>query len=192
VYTSAKTRLTSVAIRIRDPNRHRNLFCSLAIANLPWKFHANLFGSFYAKLVTGIQTNRQRNNDDYIILLGGGNENLIWSPSLWRPVCKQSGPILRDPSLAWGNVSKRTRIYKSPVPDTAYTLGLDIRRFMPWYRPFRLKVESRLDDRLDPRVYFEHRYSTAWCKRIGSHIVLLRFSVVDRVDYKHIYISRES
>jgi len=77
VHTSAKARLTIVApwirIRIRDPDRHQNLiFCSLA--KLPWKFHANPFGSFWVKLwqtdrQTDRQTGKQTNNDDYIFSL---------------------------------------------------------------------------------------------------------------------------
>jgi len=51
-----------------DPDRHRNLI-SCSLANLPWKFHSNPFGSFCAKLQIGKQTNKQRKH----ILLGGGN-----------------------------------------------------------------------------------------------------------------------
>jgi len=46
------------------------MFVHWSIANLPWKFHANAFGSFCAKLLTGRQTDRQTdkqsNNDDYV------------------------------------------------------------------------------------------------------------------------------
>ena len=64
LHTSAKERLTSVAIRIwiRDPDRHQNLIiCSLAHCQRSLKIYANLFESFCAKLLT----DRQR-NDDYI------------------------------------------------------------------------------------------------------------------------------
>ena len=54
-----------------NPYHHQNLtICSLAHCNLPWKFHANLFGSFCAKLLTDRQTNKQWRLH---ILLGGGN-----------------------------------------------------------------------------------------------------------------------
>jgi len=71
VHTSAKTRLTGITIRIRIriswPDRHQNLIvCSMAHCLLSWKFRANPFGSFCAKLLTDKQTNRQTNNDDYI------------------------------------------------------------------------------------------------------------------------------
>jgi len=59
-HTSAKARLTGVAIRIRIPdlNCHQNLvICSLV--NLPGKFHANPLGSFCAKLLTNRQTDKQ-------------------------------------------------------------------------------------------------------------------------------------
>jgi len=70
VHTSAKARLTSIAlrtirirIRIPDPDRHQNLivcFIGPCTANLPSKFHANPYGSFCAKLLTtDRQTNRQ-------------------------------------------------------------------------------------------------------------------------------------
>ena len=46
-----------------DPDCHQNLIvCSLAHCQLPWKFYANPFGSFCAKLLT----DRQTGNDDYI------------------------------------------------------------------------------------------------------------------------------
>ena len=47
-----------------------NHFFHWPIANLPWKFHASLFGSFYAKLLADRQTDKQR---WLHILLGGGN-----------------------------------------------------------------------------------------------------------------------
>jgi len=77
VHTSAKIRLTSVAIRIRicirirDPDRHQNVIIySLAHFNIPWKFHANPFGIFCSKLLRDRQTDKQTNkNDDYITFL---------------------------------------------------------------------------------------------------------------------------
>jgi len=51
VHTSAKARLTRVAIRSGSPPKFNHLF-PWPIANLPWKFHANPFGSFCAKLLT--------------------------------------------------------------------------------------------------------------------------------------------
>jgi len=74
VYTSAKARLTSVAIRIRNP-----------YANLPWKFHANPFGSFCAKLLTKRQTGKQINKQRrFHTCVGRGKNrgNLWWSGSL--------------------------------------------------------------------------------------------------------------
>jgi len=64
VHTSAKARLTSVAIRIQihDTDRHQNLIiCSLAHWQ-PLKIRANPFGSLCTKLLT----DRQTNNDNYI------------------------------------------------------------------------------------------------------------------------------
>jgi len=56
-----------------DPDRHQNLIiCSSAHCNLPWKFHANPFRSFCAKLLTEKRTNNDENN-----LLGGNNEKII-------------------------------------------------------------------------------------------------------------------
>jgi len=64
-----------------DPDRHHNLIiCSLAHCQPSWKFHANPFGSFCAKLLTDKQWRKH-------ILLGGGKntkskprytENLNW------------------------------------------------------------------------------------------------------------------
>ena len=45
-----------------------NHFVQWPIANLPWKLHANPFGSFWAKLLTDRQRRKR-------ILLGGGNKN---------------------------------------------------------------------------------------------------------------------
>ena len=76
VHTSTNACLTSVAIQIwihiqiPDPDRHQTLvICSLVIANLPWKFHANPSGSCCAKLLTNRQTDRQSNNDKDITSL---------------------------------------------------------------------------------------------------------------------------
>jgi len=73
VHSSAKARLTSVAIRVPGPDSWSGWiptksepFVHWPIASLPWKFHANPFGSFCAKLITDRQTNRQTNNDDHI------------------------------------------------------------------------------------------------------------------------------
>jgi len=92
VHTSTKARLTRVAIRIRDPERQQNLIiCSLPIANVPWKFYANPFGSFCTKLLTGNQTNRQTNNDDYITFLTEVNN--MWCYAMkCRIICDQNVP----------------------------------------------------------------------------------------------------
>jgi len=48
------------------------------IANIPWKFHANSFGSFCTKLLTDKQTN----NDDYTTSSRRGNKNtclMVWA-----------------------------------------------------------------------------------------------------------------
>jgi len=66
VHTSAKARLTCVAIRIRiriricDPIATKiQSFVQWPIANLSWKFHANPFGRFCAKLLTDRRTDKQ-------------------------------------------------------------------------------------------------------------------------------------
>ena len=57
MHTSAKARLTSVAIRIRNPDRHQNLIIvHWPIASIPWKFYANPFRSSCAKLLMDKQT----------------------------------------------------------------------------------------------------------------------------------------
>jgi len=66
VHTSAKARLTSVAIRIRirirDPNHHQNLIiCSLAHCQPFLKISCKSVQTFSPKVA-----NRQTNNDDYI------------------------------------------------------------------------------------------------------------------------------
>jgi len=111
VRTSAKARLTSVVtrIRIRDPDRHQNLIiCSLDHCQPSWKFHANPFGSFCAKLLTDIQRNKQRrlhallsgdNYNDicimYVVIVGRGRAMALrdhahywatWTPSSISPV----------------------------------------------------------------------------------------------------------
>ena len=64
-HTSAKARLTSVAVRIQIATKiHTSVHWP--IANLLWKFHANPFGSFCAKLLTDKHTDKQRNSDENI------------------------------------------------------------------------------------------------------------------------------
>jgi len=46
-------------------------FVHWPIVNLPWKFHANPFGSFWVKLLTDKQTHKQRRKHYF---LGGGNK----------------------------------------------------------------------------------------------------------------------
>jgi len=70
VHTTAKARLTSVAIRIqiwiRDPYRHQNLtVCSLAHFQPSLEISCKSVWKFCAKLLT----ERQTNNDDYITSL---------------------------------------------------------------------------------------------------------------------------
>jgi len=79
MHTSAKARLTCVAIRIRihlrisDPDRHQNLIiCSLACCQPSSKILCKSLRKFMRK-VANRQTNRQRNKDHYIILGGGNN-----------------------------------------------------------------------------------------------------------------------
>jgi len=67
VDTSAKACLTSVMIHIATKIQS---FVHWPFANIPWKFHANPFGSFCAKLLTDRQTDQQRRKHN---LLGGGN-----------------------------------------------------------------------------------------------------------------------
>ena len=84
--TSAKVRLTSIAIRtrIRDPGRHTKIspFVHWPIASIPWEFHANPFWSFCEKLLTDIQTDRQQRRKHN--LLGGRNNGL--STKYWRNI----------------------------------------------------------------------------------------------------------
>jgi len=88
VHTSAKTRLTSVAIRIRIVTKMWP-YVHCPIAKLLWKFHANPFRGFFAQ--SCYQTNRQTNNDDYISSLAEvislqagwtGSLSLIFKPYL--------------------------------------------------------------------------------------------------------------
>jgi len=53
------------------------VFVHWPIANLPWKFNANPFASCCAKLLTGEQTNKQRQKHSH---LGGGNYVKISHP----------------------------------------------------------------------------------------------------------------
>ena len=76
VHSSAKERFSSVVIRIRICIRIRiriatkiQSFVRWTIANLRWKFHANLFGSFWRKVVNR-QTDKQRRKRN---LHGGGD-----------------------------------------------------------------------------------------------------------------------
>jgi len=88
VHTSAKARLTTVAIRIQipHPDRHQNLtFFRWLIANLPWKFYANPLTSFCAKL----PTDKETNNDDCIsslaeVIIG------LWDVVRWNIVLGSS------------------------------------------------------------------------------------------------------
>ena len=70
VHTSAKARLTGVAIRIRlrirDPDRHQNLIiCSMVHCQPSLKISCKSVQKFLGK-VANRQTNRQTNSDDYI------------------------------------------------------------------------------------------------------------------------------
>ena len=72
VHTSTKVHLTSIAIRIRGPDRHQNLIiCSFAHCQPSRKFPANPL-SFYTKLLTDRQTDKQQQSH---ILVGRGNNN---------------------------------------------------------------------------------------------------------------------
>jgi len=73
VHTSAKARLASVVIRIRDPDRRQNLvICSLAHSQPSVKISCKSVRTFLRKVA-----NRQTNNDDYTFPLGGGNNILV-------------------------------------------------------------------------------------------------------------------
>jgi len=69
------------------PNRQQNLtICWLAHCQpwVPWKFYANLFASFYTKLLRDKQTNNDKNN-----LLGGGTDGVsscFWVVIFWHPL----------------------------------------------------------------------------------------------------------
>jgi len=53
-----------------DPDRHQNLtFVHRPIANPPRKFHANPFGSFWTKLLTDRQADKQTDTDENITSL---------------------------------------------------------------------------------------------------------------------------
>ena len=86
MHTFAKARLTSVAIRIRiqirvlDPDRHQNLIiCPLKLAHYQpsLRISCKSVRTFYGKLLTNRQTNKQRRKH---ILLGGGNNEKFWCP----------------------------------------------------------------------------------------------------------------
>jgi len=71
VHTSAKARLSSVAIRIRirirDPDCHQNLIiCSLAHCQPSLKSSPKSVQKLFLRKVANRQTNRQTNDDDYI------------------------------------------------------------------------------------------------------------------------------
>jgi len=73
VHTSAKARVTSVAIRIRDLDRHQKLIiCSLAHYQPFQNISCKSVQKFLCKIANR-QTGRQTNNDN--ILLGGYNNN---------------------------------------------------------------------------------------------------------------------
>jgi len=66
---------------------------TLCIANLTWKFHANTFRSFCAKLLTDKHTDRQTDKQRQLHnLLGGGNNNIAmfswyWFLYAWNSLC---------------------------------------------------------------------------------------------------------
>ena len=81
--TSANARHTSVTIRIRirtriqirDSDSHQNLIvCSLAHCQPSLKISCKSVRKFLRKLANR-QTDKQTNNDDYNVLLGGGNND---------------------------------------------------------------------------------------------------------------------
>jgi len=73
VHTSTKAYLASVAIRIRDPDRHQNLvICSLAHWQPSLKISCKSIWKFLRK-VANRQTNKQR---QLRILLGGGKNRI--------------------------------------------------------------------------------------------------------------------
>jgi len=62
VHISAKARLTSSAIHIRDPDHHQNLLiCSVCPENF-----MQVCLDFFVCKVANRQTHRQTNNDDYL------------------------------------------------------------------------------------------------------------------------------
>jgi len=95
VHTSAKARLTR---GIRDPDRQQNLvIVQWPIANLPWKCHANPFGSFCAKLLTDRQTDKQINNGNYISFLAeiiNENQSLSFSNYDNHKTCFENSRII--------------------------------------------------------------------------------------------------
>jgi len=71
MHTSVKARLTSVAIRICDPDSQQNLIvCSLVHCQPSLEISCkSVHNFFYPKLLTNRQTNKQQ---QLHILLGGG------------------------------------------------------------------------------------------------------------------------
>ena len=83
VHTSAKSRLTGVAIRIRipvmicDPDRPRNLIiCSLAYCQPSLKISCKSVQKFLHK-VANRQTDKQTNSDDYMCSMAEEIINLV-------------------------------------------------------------------------------------------------------------------
>jgi len=107
VHTSAKARLTSVAIRIQihDLDRHQNLtICSLAHCQPSLKISRKSAWTFLCK-VANRQTDRQKNNNDYItslveIINTKKTKAKFWH-LLWPTDWKWSRPYSQSSGSTW-------------------------------------------------------------------------------------------
>jgi len=114
-----------------DPDRHQNLTI-WPIANLPWKFHANPFGSFCAKLLTDRQTNKQTNND----------ENISSLTEVIKPNKIELSLILVTP-LVWKQTASILLCYweKNNTANTAVNAADNFRQKTTW-KQFRDRNSS--------------------------------------------------
>jgi len=115
VHTSAKARLTSVAIRIAHTDRHQHwIICSFAHCQPSTKFHVNPFGRFCAKLLTDGQTDKQRRLHNLLVILANQRVihrtrslrqdeacDVITVSSLLNSSSSSSAPVVRVKFFFW-------------------------------------------------------------------------------------------
>ena len=102
--------ITSVAIRIRIRIRIAVTWMATKIyslvqwpvANVPWKFHANPFRSFCAKLLTDRQTDKQTTTITYPPI-GGGNKHIVFSSNYCFAVRTHAPTFIQNEQLAQVN-----------------------------------------------------------------------------------------